>query len=155
MSAHVTHLNPAGLHRHPAFSQAVVVEGNVRTIYVGGQNAVSEDGQVVGVGDLPAQTERVFENLRTLLAASGAALRDIVKWTIYVVQGQDIGSGFAVFQRVWGDAPPPAISVVSVAGLANPDFLVEIEAVAVTAASGTAGQDGATDTAGGRESRDG
>jgi enamine deaminase RidA (YjgF/YER057c/UK114 family) len=148
MDARVTHLNPAGLHRHPAFSQAVVVEGNVRTIYVGGQNAISEDGRVVGVGDLRAQTEQVFENLETLLAAAGAALRDIVKWTIYVVQGQDIQPGFAVFERVWGSAPPPAISVVGVAGLASPDFLVEIEAVAVTAASRAAGPDGATGAAG-------
>jgi enamine deaminase RidA (YjgF/YER057c/UK114 family) len=155
MSARVTHLNPAGLHRHPAYSQAVVVEGNARTIYVGGQNAVSEDGRVVGVGDLRAQTEQVFKNLETFLAASDATLRDIVKWTIYVVQGQDIRPGFEVFQRVWGNAPPPAISVVIVAGLANPDFLVELEAVAVTDATGTAGQTGATGAADGKETRGG
>ncbi len=140
--AHVTHLNPPGLHRNPAFSQAVAVEGPVRTIYVGGQNAVTEDGRVVGVGDLAAQTEQVFKNLETLLAASGATLHDSVKWTIFVVQGQDIRQGFGVFQRVWGNAPPPAISVVIVAGLAHPDFLVELEAVAVTGATGAAGAAG-------------
>src|SRR5688500_17773253 len=120
MHAHVTHLSPPGLHRNPAYSQAVAVEGPVRTIYVGGQNAVTEDGRVVGVGDLAAQTEQVLKNLETLLAASGAALHDTVKWTIFVVQGQDLRPGFEVFQRVWGNAPPPAVIAAFVAGLAHP-----------------------------------
>jgi enamine deaminase RidA (YjgF/YER057c/UK114 family) len=133
MQVEVTHVNPEGMHNNSAFSQAVIVEGSARTIYVGGQNAVDADGQIVGSGDLAAQTEQVYKNLETVLAASGATLHDIIKWTIYVVQGQDITPGFAVFQRVWGtSARPPAISVVMVAGLANPEFLVEIEAIAVT-----------------------
>jgi enamine deaminase RidA (YjgF/YER057c/UK114 family) len=131
----VTHLNPEGMHRNPAFSQAVVVEGAARTIYVGGQNAIDADGRLVGAGDLGAQTEQVFANLETVLAAAGASLRDVVKWTIFVAQGHDLAPGFRVFQRVWGTAArPPEISVAVVAGLANPECLVEIEAVAVTAA---------------------
>jgi enamine deaminase RidA (YjgF/YER057c/UK114 family) len=136
MNSGVTHLKPAGMHSNPAFSQAVVVEGSARTIYVGGQNAVSADGRVVGVGDLEAQTEQVFANLRTVLASAGAELHHIVRWTIYVVQGQDLLPGLGVFRKVWGDAPPPAISVIRVVGLANPEFLVEVEAVAVIGATG-------------------
>lgn len=133
MQPTITHVNPEDMHNNPAFTQAVIVEGNTRTIYIGGQNAVAADGQVVGSGDLAAQTEQVFKNLETVLAASGATLHDIVKWTIFVVQGQDIGAGFGVFQKAWGrSARPPAISVAIVAGLANPEFLVEIEAIAVT-----------------------
>jgi enamine deaminase RidA (YjgF/YER057c/UK114 family) len=120
------------MHRNPAFSQAVVVEGNARTIYVGGQNAVDAQGRVVGAGDLAAQTERTLENLATVLAAAGARLQDVVKWTVFAVQGQDARPAVGVFQRVWGSAPPPAISVIAVAGLANPEFLVEVEAIAVT-----------------------
>jgi enamine deaminase RidA (YjgF/YER057c/UK114 family) len=132
MQLEVTHVNPEGMHNNPAFTQAVIVEGNARTIYVGGQNAVDADGRIVG-SDLATQTEQVFKNLETVLAASGATLHDIVKWTIYVVQGQDFTTGYGVFQRVWGtSARPPAISAVQVAGLANPEFLVEIEAIAVT-----------------------
>lgn len=132
MQARVTHLNPEGMHANPAFTQAVVVEGNARTIYVGGQNAVAADGRIVG-DDLAAQTEQVFANLRTVLVAAGATLHDVVKWTIYVVQGQDIRPGFNVFQREWGSRPnPPAIGVLIVAGLANPAFLVEVSAIAVT-----------------------
>ena len=133
MELSVTHLNPEGMHRSPAFSQAVVVEGAARTIYVGGQNGVSADGQIVAAGDLAAQTEQAFTNLETVLAAAGATLHDIVKWTIFVAPGQDMMAGVGVYQRRWGTtAPPPAISVVIVAGFANPDFLVEIEAIAVT-----------------------
>jgi enamine deaminase RidA (YjgF/YER057c/UK114 family) len=56
----------------------------------------------------------------------------MIKWTIYVVQGQPLQPGFEVFQRVWGGRPnPPLVTVLFVAGLANPDFLLEIEAIAV------------------------
>jgi enamine deaminase RidA (YjgF/YER057c/UK114 family) len=128
----ITHLNPEAMHNNPAFTQAVIVEGNARTIYIGGQNAVDADGQIVG-SDLAAQTEQVFNNVETILDAAGATLHDIIKWNVYVVQGQDLGAGFAVFQQRWGTtAKPPAITFAFVAGLANPEFLVEIEAIAVT-----------------------
>src|SRR3954454_20991823 len=90
MEFDVTHINPASMHLNPAFSQAVAVVGSARTIYVGGQNAVSGDGKVVGIGDLAAQTEQAFANLRTVLGEAGADLHDIVKWTIYVVGDQDL-----------------------------------------------------------------
>ena len=129
----VTHINPKGMHSNPAFSQAVTVQGAAKTIYIGGQNAVDADGQIVGAGDLAAQTEQVLQNIETVLAASGAGRDEVIKWTILVVQGQDLNAGFAAFQRVWGpSARPPIITFAFVAGLANPEFLVEIEVVAVT-----------------------
>jgi enamine deaminase RidA (YjgF/YER057c/UK114 family) len=128
----ITHLNPEAMHNNPAFSQAVVVEGDARTIYIGGQNSVDADGQIVG-NDLAAQTEQIFNNIETILTAAGATLHDIIKWNVCVVQGQDLGAGFAVFQQRWGmTAKPPVISFLFVAGLATPEFLVEIEAIAVT-----------------------
>lgn len=128
----IQYLSPAGLHRYPAFGQAVVATGNVRTVYAGGQNAVDSSGSVVGKGDIKAQTERALANLQTALAAGGARLEHVVKWNIYVVQGQPLLAGFEAFQRSWGNkANPPTISVLVVAGLANPDFLVEIDAIAV------------------------
>ena len=133
MSPAVTHVNPKEMHSNPAFSQAVVVAGAAKTIYVGGQNAIDADGQIVGAGDLAAQTEQTLRNIETVLKASGAGRDDVVKWTILVVQGQDINAVFAAFQRVWGaSARPPIITFAFVAGLANPEFLVEIEVMAVT-----------------------
>jgi len=132
MDGAIRHLNPERMHNNPAFTQAVTVSGAVRTVYVGGQNAVTADGRIVGGNDLAAQTEQVLATLATVLAAAGGTLHDAIKWTIYVVQGHDIRPAFRVFQRVWGrEQPPPAISVLLVAGRANAEFLVEIEASAV------------------------
>ena len=124
------HINPEGLHRSPAFSQAVVVEQPSKTIYIGGQNGVDSDGKVVGstVGE---QSLQAFRNLATILESEGASLANIVHWTIAVVDGNPIDEGVAAFQQVWNPAdPPPAITVHVVAGL-GPGFLVEIDAVAV------------------------
>ncbi len=126
----VRHINPEGLHRSPAFSQAVVVEQPAKTIYIGGQNGVDADGEVVGptVGE---QASQAFRNLATILESEGATLGNIVHWTIAVVEGNAFDEGVAAFQEVWDPAdPPPAITVHVVAGLA-PEFLVEIDAVAV------------------------
>lgn len=124
------HINPEGLHRSPAFSQAVVVEQPTKTIYIGGQNGVDADGKVVGstVGE---QASRAFRNLATILESEGASMANIVSWSIAVVDGHALDEGFAAFQQAWNPAdPPPAITVHVVAGL-GPDFLVEIDAIAV------------------------
>ncbi|WP_129840950.1 RidA family protein [Streptomyces sp. RFCAC02] len=126
----VRHINPEGLHRSPAFSQAVVVERPAKTIYIGGQNGVGPDGRVVGptVGE---QARQIFRNLAVILESEGATLGNIVRWTIAVVDGHSFDEGVAAFQEVWDRAdPPPAITVHVVAGL-NPGCLVEIDAIAV------------------------
>lgn len=75
------HINPEGLLRSPAFSQAVVVEQPAKTIYIGGQNGVGQDGKPVGpsVGEQSAQ---IFRNLVTILESEGATLANIVHWRI-------------------------------------------------------------------------
>lgn len=128
----IQHLNPDTLIKNPAFTAAVVVPANTKTIYIGGIDANTASGEIVGKGDLAAQTEQVFKNLQFALDAAGAKLENIVKWNLYVVEGQDLRPGFAVFQRIWGNRPnPPVITGVFVAGLANPDYLVEMDAIAV------------------------
>jgi enamine deaminase RidA (YjgF/YER057c/UK114 family) len=128
----VEFLNPDGLPKNPAFSNVAVVSGSVRTIYIGGQDAIDAEGNVVGAGDIAAQTEQVLRNLRTALAAAGAGPEHVVKWNVFIVDGQDFRAGYAAFQRVWGDRPdPPVITAAMVKGLAHPDFLVEMDAIAV------------------------
>jgi enamine deaminase RidA (YjgF/YER057c/UK114 family) len=122
----VEFLNPDGLSQNPAFSNVAVVSGSVRTIYIGGQDAIDAEGNIA------AQTEQVLRNLGTALAAAGARPEHVVKWNVLVVDGQDFGPGYAAFQRVWGDQPhPPVITAAVVKGLAHPDFLVEMDAIAV------------------------
>jgi enamine deaminase RidA (YjgF/YER057c/UK114 family) len=128
----VRHINPDGLSKNPAFTNVITVTGPVKTIYIGGQDAVDASGSIVGRGDIRLQTEQVLNNIQAALKACGAGLEHIIKWNIYVVQGQPIQPGLEVFQKIWGRRTnPPAITVLYVAGLANPDFLVEMDAIAV------------------------
>lgn len=128
----VQYINPKELHQNPAFTNVVTVSGPARTVYVGGQNAVDLSGEIVGKGNFSAQSEQILKNIQAALAAGGAGLEHVVKMNIYVVQGQSLQEGFAAFQRIWGNrSHPPLISVLFVAGLAHPDFLAEIDAMAV------------------------
>ena len=134
LSAHgqVQHINPDSLSKNPAFTQVVTVTGPAKTIYIGGQDAVDASGAIVGKGDIRFQVEQVFKNLQVALKASGAELEHIIKWNIYIVQGQPLRPAFEVSRQIWGSGPnPPAITVMFVGGLAHPDFLVEMDAIAV------------------------
>ena len=128
----VRYINPDGLPKSDAFTNVIVVTGLLRTVYVRGQDAINASGAVVGKGDIRTQAQQVLDNLQTALVASGASLEHVIKWNVYVVEGQPPQPAFELFQRVWGDRPnPPAITLVFVSGLAHPDFLLEMDAVAV------------------------
>jgi enamine deaminase RidA (YjgF/YER057c/UK114 family) len=133
MQGSVEHLNPKGLHQNPAFTQMVVANGPVKTLYIGMQNPI--DGptrSVVGKGDIKAQSEKTLANIDLCLQAAGAGREHIVMWTIYILEGQNLQAGFEAFQTWWGNKPnPPANSVVSVSTLWIPDVLIGIEAIAV------------------------
>jgi enamine deaminase RidA (YjgF/YER057c/UK114 family) len=128
----VQHINPTSLHKNPAYTNVIVVSGSVKTVYVGGQDSVDGSGTIVGKGDFRAQAEQVLNNVQAALLAAGADLRHVVKWNIFILQGQDLRIGLEAFQRAWGDrSNPPTITGVFVSGLAHPDFLLEMDAIAV------------------------
>ncbi len=128
----VEFLNPKELHRNPAYTNVVVVSGSVKTVYIGGQDSVDKMGAIVGKGDFRAQAEQVLKNIQVALAAAGADLQHVIKWNLFIVQGQDLRVGVEAFQRAWGARPnPPAITGMFVSGLARPDFLLEMDAIAV------------------------
>jgi enamine deaminase RidA (YjgF/YER057c/UK114 family) len=129
----ITHLNPATMHRNPAFSQGVVIEPGSRLVVVGGQNGVDATGSVVGPG-LRAQTEQALRNLLAVLAEAGAAQEHVAKLTIHLVDGTDVQEGFEASRDVWG-THPTAVTVLMVARLGRPEFLVEIEALAAVPVS--------------------
>jgi enamine deaminase RidA (YjgF/YER057c/UK114 family) len=132
MKGNVSYLNPQGLHRNPVYSQVVVTSGRTRTVYVGGQNGVDASGALVGKGDVGAQSAQVARNLQIALASANARVEHVVKWTVYMVQGQPIGPALGAFQQVVGPlANPPTVSVLFVTALAHPDYLLEVDAVAV------------------------
>ncbi|MBI2304029.1 MAG: RidA family protein [Chloroflexi bacterium] len=108
------------------YNQAIRV-GN--TIYCAGQVGRDQEGKPVGKGDVAAQAVQAFENLKAVLEAAGASLSDVVKTTTYVVNRDDRVKISEVRRRYFGDALPPSTFIV--AGLAYPEFLVEIDATAV------------------------
>lgn len=81
----VSYINPDGLNKNPAFTNVIVVTGHVKTVYIGGQDAVDASGNIVGKGDIKKQTEQVLANLQAALKAGGAELEHVVKWNLYVV----------------------------------------------------------------------
>ncbi|HEY5823430.1 MAG TPA: RidA family protein [Cyclobacteriaceae bacterium] len=128
----VVYLSPEGLYKNPAYSQLVVTKGPFTTIYIGGQNATDKEGKIVGKGDLKAQAVQTLNNLKVALAAGDATLSNVIKWNIYILEGQDAKVAFGALQADLKTMPhPPIITGVFVSSLAQPDFLLEMDAVAV------------------------
>ena len=124
----VERIQPDGLAAPPTYTH-VVKAGN--TIYIAGQVAQDEHGQLVGAGDFVAQANQVFENLRKALAAAGAGFGDLVKTTVYVTDPRYREALRDVRNRYLDNNALPTSTLIVVAGLALPEYLLEIEAVAV------------------------
>jgi 2-iminobutanoate/2-iminopropanoate deaminase len=99
-------------------------------LFVSGQAAIDEHGQLVGVGDFDAQAEQAFKNLDRVLDAGGSSLRDVVKVTIFLTDMSNFAK-IVELRRRWFSEPYPADSIIQVAALALPELEIEIEAVAV------------------------
>jgi enamine deaminase RidA (YjgF/YER057c/UK114 family) len=128
----IEYLAPVGLAINPAYSHVAVASGG-RTIYIAGQVAIDEKGAIVGAGDLGAQTDQVMRNLGKCLQAAGAGFEHVVKITTFVVNYTPemrpiIGKARTPF---FANRPPPASTLVGVSALAAPEWLIEIEAIAV------------------------
>ncbi len=127
--------NPDGLPKPDIYRQVAVASGS-RTVYLSGQVARDADGEPVGVGDLAAQVEQAVRNVNTAVTAVGGTFADIAKLTVYVVDLQPekldaFGEGVMRAAIDLGIDPTKAVTLLGVAALAEPDLLVEIEAVAV------------------------
>ena len=124
----IQHINPSTVGPPRGYSH-VVKDGS--TVYVAGQVARDRDGKPMGAGDAKAQTEQVFKNLEAVLAAVGGNLSHIVKTTIFMTHREDI----PVYREVSAKYLPvdglPANTLVLCSGLADPDFRIEIEAIAI------------------------
>jgi enamine deaminase RidA (YjgF/YER057c/UK114 family) len=126
--------NPAALYDSVrfGFSHAALVTGG-RTLYLAGQVAWDGAGDLVGAGDLAAQTRQALANLRVVLADAGATPADIVRLRTYVVDHslEKLGIVGAEIGAFYGDATPAPNTFLGVQALAMPEFLVEIDATAV------------------------
>ncbi len=130
-AARVAYINPDSLPKNPAYTQAVAVSGPVKTVYVGMQNPVDANRNIVGKGDIAAQTVQTLKNVDACLAAAGAGPEHVIMMTIYVVEGQSLQAGFGAAMSWLSKCPnPPANNVVVVSSI-MPDILVGISVIAV------------------------
>lgn len=113
------------------YAHAVTVSG--RLAFVSGQVALDENGQLVGSNDLEAQTRQAMRNLANVLKQLGATWADVVRFNWYMVDAsqvqivRDVRDEF--LRPVLGDHPNPASTLLQVAGLFLPDYLIEVDAV--------------------------
>jgi enamine deaminase RidA (YjgF/YER057c/UK114 family) len=121
--------NPAGLSTPRGYTHVVDVPAG-RTLYISGQVAFDAEGNVVGKGDVRAQTEQVFRNLEIALKSAGASMADVVKTNWYVRDASQLAIYREVREKYFGTGPRPASTLVEVKGLVRDDLLLEIEAIA-------------------------
>ena len=128
-------LNPPGIPAPEFYRQMAVTSGS-RTVYLAGQVARTADGTPVGAGDLAAQVEQAYVNVATALEAVDGTFEHVAKLTVYVVDWTpdrlaELGAGVAAAAaRLEADLTKP-VTLISVAGLGEPDLLVEVDAIAV------------------------
>jgi 2-iminobutanoate/2-iminopropanoate deaminase len=113
----------------PRYSQGILTEGG-KLLFVAGQTASDQSGKVVGKGDIKAQTQQVFANLKAVLEEAGGTLDDLVMTTTYIVD-REYREGYNEVRRGIYKKDPPTSTLVIVTGLADPDYLIEIAGIAV------------------------
>ena len=122
------HINPEGVARPAGYTHVVKVD---KTVYIAGQVSVDADGTVVGKGDPEAQVRQIWRNLGAAVKSVGGTLQNIVKTTTYITSTDYMGAVRKVRDEVHQGSNPPTSTLLVVSALANPDFMVEIEAIAV------------------------
>ncbi|HZP26834.1 MAG TPA: RidA family protein [Dehalococcoidia bacterium] len=127
----VRRINPSTMNKPFGYTHVVEVVGPGRTVYIAGQTAVDGEGNVVGAGDLAAQTRQVFENLKAALGAVGADFSDVVKCNYYMTDISQLPILREIRANYLTGEAFPASTAVQVGGLARPEFMIEIEVVAV------------------------
>lgn len=124
-------LTPTGLFKPAAYTQVVVASGS-RMVFIAGQVSIDAEGTLVAPGDFAGQVKQVFANLRTALEGAGATPADVTKITIYVVGYKpDLRPLLGEARSAVFGGTLPASTLVGVQALAEPGYLVEIEAIAV------------------------
>ena len=101
-----------------------------KTLYIAGQVARDVRGKLVGKGDVEAQARQVYTNLRNILEEAGGGLRNIVKTTTILTHYGNVEGYRKIRNEFFGDIMPPNTLLI-IESLASPDFMIEVEAIAV------------------------
>jgi enamine deaminase RidA (YjgF/YER057c/UK114 family) len=128
--AKIKRINPKNISKpFSSYSHVVTAEGAKKLVFCAGQVAADTDGKVLPPDDFAAQAKLVMKNLKNALAAGGAKLSDVTKITIYICNPHDVPKARGILQEYFGKHPPGSTLCI-LRGLANPNFLLEIEAIA-------------------------
>ena len=124
-------LNPDGLNKPAGYTHVVVTEPR-KLVYISGQVAWDNKGEIVGKGDFRAQVTKALENLKIALTEAGATMEDLIKVNYYVVnlKPDQVPIIREVRSKYFSAEHPPASTLVGVMALVRDDFMIEIEAVA-------------------------
>ena len=112
------------------FSQAIAIEAKGRLVFLSGMTARRPDGTIAGVGDIEAQTRQVCENLKIAIEAAGGTLDDVCRVDVYVRNMEHFDAIHKV-RREYFKAPAPASTMVEIAKMTSPEYLIEINAIAL------------------------
>ncbi len=124
------YINPPSLAKPTGYTH-VVVAPDGRTVYVAGQVALDSTGLLVGGEDFRHQAEQVIHNLQRALASVGGTLDNVVKTTTFITDLKHLPALRDVRSRYLDPKRPPASTLLVVSSLARPEFLIEVEAIAV------------------------
>jgi len=113
----------------PRYSQGILA-GEGKLLFIAGQTASDKDGNVVGKGDIEAQTHQVFKNLNAVLKEVGGSVDNLVMTTTYITD-RKYREGYNRVRQQYYKKSQPTSTLVIISGLANPDYLIEINGVAV------------------------
>jgi enamine deaminase RidA (YjgF/YER057c/UK114 family) len=128
--AKITRSNPEGMAKPFAnYAHVVTVEGAKKLVFCAGQVAADAEGRVLPPDDFDAQAKMVMQNLSKALAGGGATLADVTKVTIFICNPHDVPKARRILETYFAGNPPGSTLCV-LRGLANPNFLLEIEAIA-------------------------
>ncbi len=125
-----TIVNPWKWQEQFFFSQAIKVEEAKGIVFVSGQGGINAEGDVVAKGDFKTQVRQAFENIKTVLEASGTTLKDVVKTNTYITDMRYMNDYIEVYSQYFKEECP-ASTLVGVASLAIPGMMIEIEALAI------------------------
>jgi 2-iminobutanoate/2-iminopropanoate deaminase len=112
------------------FSQAIAIEAKGRLVFIPGMTARRPDGSIAGIGDIEAQTRQVCENLKSAVETAGGTMEDICRVDVYVRNIEHFEQIHKV-RREYFKPPAPASTMVEVTKMVSPDYLIEINAIAV------------------------
>ena len=112
------------------FSHATVAQARGRIVFISGMTARCADGSIAGIGDIEAQTRQVCENVKAAVEEAGGGMDDICRVDVYVRNMEQFDRIHKV-RREYFTGPPPASTMVEVSKFTSPDYLIEINAIAV------------------------